>query len=220
MEGGLGAPTVGDLGVACSSPPRQHPGPSPAALVTGHPSVSTPAAAAPVGIVLCTNKGISVSKVSLRWNRGSFFLFAGTMPWGEGQASQKITPAARADSGDISSCSHKNTLLEEEKIYFSGCSIGEAVIYFLIAVQFYKKTHFFFFSSSLWWPYHISNACLTACQLYLITSFKAYWSECSPSMQETPGHSPQLSSFARHVGLQETMFVALNTLFHHDACVQ
>lgn len=145
MEGGLGAPAVGDLGVACSSPPRQHPGPSPAALVTGHPSVSTPAAAAPVGIVLCTNKGISVSKVSLRWNRGSFFLFAGTMPWGEGQASQKITPAARADSGDISSCSHKNTLLEEEKIYFSGCSIGEAVIYFLIAVQFYKKTHFFFF---------------------------------------------------------------------------
>lgn len=70
--GRAGGTRGGGPGGCLLRPPRQRPGPSPAALVTGHRSASTPAAAAPLGIVLCTNKGISVSKVSLHWNRGLF----------------------------------------------------------------------------------------------------------------------------------------------------
>lgn len=70
-----------------------------------------------------------------------------------GRCDGEITPADGAGAGSISSCSQGNTLLGKEKIYFSGCSTGEVVIYFLIVVQFYKKTHFFFILTVLAVPH-------------------------------------------------------------------
>lgn len=129
-----------------------------------------------------------------------------------GRCDGEITPVDGAGAGSISSSSHENTFLGKEKIYFSGCSTGEAVIYFLVVVQFYKKTLFF--------RPHCAGYTTFQMRVLVPVIFTS-----SPPLNHSDlsallhaGDTRMLTSSLR--GAQETVFVPLNALFHHDVCVQ